>query len=84
MLNVLFTQAFISLIIFRSTFFLQCGDEVRHGLASTFVIICPLCGKNNEIKTSEQHKSGQHGPPALDVNTRVALGYLQRILAKPI
>ena len=51
-------------------------DEVRHGLASTFVIICPVCGKNNEIKTSEHHKSGQRGPPAFDVNKRVALGCL--------
>ena len=32
--------------------------------------------KKNEIKTSEQHKSGQRGPPAFDVNTRVALGCL--------
>ena len=56
--------------------FYNVRDEVRHGLASTFVIICPVCGKNNEIKTSEQHKSGQRGPPAFDVNTRVALGCL--------
>ena len=56
--------------------FYNVRDEVRHGLGSTFVIICPVCGKNNEIKTSEQHKSGQRGPPAFDVNTRVALGCL--------
>ena len=32
--------------------------------------------KNNEIKTSEQHKSGQRCPPAFDVNTQVALACL--------
>ena len=56
--------------------FYNVRDEVRHGLASTFVIIRPVCGKNNEIKTSEHHKPGQRGPPAFDVNTRVALGCL--------
>ena len=40
------------------------------------MIICPVCGKNNEIKTSEQHKSGHRGPPAFDVNTLVALSCL--------
>ena len=51
-------------------------DEVRHGLASTFVVICPVCGKKNTVKTSEQHRSGQRGPPAFDINTRMALGCL--------
>ena len=46
--------------------------EIRHGLASTFAIICPFCGKNNEVKTS-----GQRGPPAFNINTRVALGCLR-------
>lgn len=51
-------------------------DEVRHGLASTFVIECSFCGKNNKIKTSGQHRSGLRGPPAFDINTRAALGCL--------
>ena len=51
-------------------------DSVRHGLASRFVVIYPVCGKNNAVKTSEQHRSGQRGPPAFDINTRMALGCL--------
>ena len=66
---------FISLHLGPLSFY-NVRDEVHHGLARTFVIICPVCGKNNEIKTSEQHKSGQRVPPAFDVNTRVALGCL--------
>ena len=78
MLDVLFTQ---SPFLFYSSYlgplsFYNVRDEVRYGLASTFVITCPVRGKNNEIKTSEKHKSGQRGPPAFDVNTRVALGCL--------
>ena len=78
MLDVLFTQ---SPFLFYSSYlgplsFYNVRDEVGYGLASTFVITCPVRGKNNEIKTSEKHKSGQRGPPAFDVNTRVALGCL--------
>ena len=51
-------------------------DEVRYGLASTFVIKCPFCGKSNQVKTSGQHRSGKCGPPAFDINTRVVLGCL--------
>ena len=78
MLDFLFTQRlfYFSLGHLGPLSFYNVRDEVRHGLASTFVIICPVCGKNNEIKTSEQHKPGQRGPPAFDVNTRVALGCL--------
>ena len=48
---------------------------MRHGLASTFTIQC-ICGHNNEIKTSQEHRSGKRGPAAFDVNTRIALGCL--------
>lgn len=51
-------------------------NEIRHGLASTFLIPCSFCGKTNEIKTSGEHRSGKRGPPAFDINTRVALGCL--------
>ena len=51
-------------------------DEVRYGLASTFVIKCPFCGKSNQVKTSGQHRSGKCGPPAFDINTRLVLGCL--------
>ena len=51
-------------------------NEVRYGLASTFVIKCPFCGKSNQVKTSGQHRSGKCGPPAFDINTRVVLGCL--------
>ena len=40
------------------------------------LIACTFCGKTNEIKTSGEHKSGKRGPPAFDINTRVALGCL--------
>ena len=40
------------------------------------LIACSFCGKTNEIKTSGEHKSGKRGPPAFDINTRVALGCL--------
>ena len=32
--------------------------------------------RSNAVKTSEQHRSGQRGPPAFDINTRMALGCL--------
>ena len=51
-------------------------NEIRHGLASTFLAPCSFCGKTNEIKTSGEHKSGNRGPPAFHINTRVALGCL--------
>ena len=40
------------------------------------MIKCPVCGKNNKVKTSGQHRSGKCGPPAFDINTRVVLGCL--------
>ena len=55
--------------------FYNVTDEVRHGLASTFTIQC-TCGHNNEIKTSQEHRSGKGGPAAFDVNTRIPLGCL--------
>ena len=51
-------------------------NEIRHGLASTFLIPYSFCGKTNEIKTSGEHRSGKRGPPAFDINTRAALGCL--------
>ncbi|XP_068745177.1 uncharacterized protein [Montipora capricornis] len=56
--------------------FYNVTDEVRYGLASTFVIKCPFCGKSNQVKTSGQHRSGKCGPPAFDINTRLVLGCL--------
>ena len=57
-------------------------DEVRYGLASTFVIKCPNCGKSNQVKTSGQHRSGKCGPPAFDINTRVVLGSLHAAIGQ--
>ena len=51
-------------------------DEQRHGLASTFYISCPFCGHLNKAETSKQHSSGNRGPKAFDINTRVTLGCL--------
>ena len=35
-----------------------------------------FCGKSNKINTSGEHRSGKRGPPAFNVNTRVALSCL--------
>ena len=43
---------------------------------SSFVIKCHLCGTLNTVNTSKQHKTGQRGPKAFDVNSRLALGAL--------
>ena len=51
-------------------------DEQRHGLASTFDISCPSCGHLNKAETSKQHTSGNRGPKAFDINSRVTLGCL--------
>ena len=51
-------------------------DEQRHGLASTFNISCPSCGHLNKAETSKQHTSGNRGPKAFDINSRVTLGCL--------
>ena len=75
-LNYKFQLIGASLLALAKSIYYNVRDEVRHGLASTFVITGPVCGKNNEIKTSQQHKSGQRCPPAFEVNTRVALGCL--------
>ena len=48
----------------------------KHGLASVFSVICAVCGTQNVVKTSSEHKSGQRGPPSDDVNSRVVLGCL--------
>ena len=37
---------------------------------------CLFCGKSNRINTSSKHRSGKRGPPAFNVNTRVALSCL--------
>ena len=51
-------------------------DELRFGLASEFAVKCTFCAKENKVKTSGEHRPGTRGPPAFDVNTRVALGCL--------
>ena len=62
------------LIIFQSIFFfLQCELMKYWHTCDLFV---QSVGKKNEIKTSEQHRSGKRGPTAFDVNTPVALGCL--------
>lgn len=35
-----------------------------------------MCGYVNNINTSQEHRSGERGPKAFDINTRVALGCL--------
>ena len=54
-------------------FFLQCELMKYWHTCDLFV---QSVGKENEIKTSEQHRSGKRGPTAFDVNTPVALGCL--------
>ena len=35
-----------------------------------------FCGKSNKINSSGEYRSGKRGPPAFNVNTRVALSCL--------
>lgn len=48
----------------------------QYGLASVFSVTCAVCGTENVVKTSSEHKSGQRGPPSHDVNSRAVLGCL--------
>ena len=50
--------------------------EKRFGLASVFTGKCTVCGMENDVKTSSEHKSGARGPLAHDINSRVVLGCL--------
>lgn len=48
----------------------------KYGLASSFLVNCPICGAENKVVTSKSHSTGHRGPKAFDVNTRAALGAL--------
>ena len=48
-------------------------EEIKHGLASTFLLKCFLCGYVSSVITSQERWSGERGPRAFDINTRVAL-----------
>ena len=50
--------------------------EDRNGAASIFHIKCKHCGAINKVSTSKQHSTGQRGPKAYDINSRIALGAL--------
>ena len=41
-----------------------------------FSVTCAVCGTENVVKTSSEHKSGQRCPPSHDVNSRAVLGCL--------
>lgn len=47
-------------------------NETISGLASTFTVNCPFCGKSNKVSTSKKHRYGSRGPNAFDVNSRAA------------
>ena len=50
--------------------------ETKSGLASVFSITCAVCGTENVVKTSSEHRSSQRGPNSHDDNSRAALLYL--------
>ena len=56
--------------------FIHLYGEKKYGLASTFLVNCPICGAQNKVSTSKSHSTGHRGPQAFDVNTRAALGAL--------
>ena len=56
--------------------FTEIYNETRSGLASTFTVNCPFCGKTNTVSTSKTHRYGSRGPNAFDVNSRAALATL--------
>ena len=41
-----------------------------------FSVTCAVCGADNVVKTSSEHRSGQRGPLTQDVNSRAVLGCL--------
>ena len=56
--------------------FTEIYNETIHGLASTFTVDCPFCGKRNTVSTSKTHRYGSRGPKTFDVNSRAALATL--------
>ena len=69
---------FILLTIFKSIFFFTMwADEIRHGVAGTFVIyLSSLLEKTMKSKLLNNTGLGRRGQTAFDVNTPVALGCL--------
>jgi len=56
--------------------FTEIYNETKSGLASTFTVNCPFCGKSNTVSTSKTHRYGSRGPNAFDINSRAALATL--------
>eukprot|EP00117_Sycon_ciliatum_P007719 scpid60636/ scgid10713/ len=54
----------------------NCVDEVKHGLASRFELLCLRCSYATVVSTSTKHrrKGVSRGPGIYDVNTKVAAG----------
>ena len=50
--------------------------EKKCGLASVFLVTCAVCGAEDVVKTSSEHRSSQRGPLTQDVNSRAVLGCL--------
>ena len=71
--KVFFLLLFTYHISVHFFFFSQCELMKYWHTCDLFV---QSVGKENVIKTSEQHRSGKRGPTAFDVNTPVALGCL--------
>ena len=47
-----------------------------------FSITCAVCGTENVVKTSSEHRSSQRGPNSHDDNSRAALLYLHRVISE--
>lgn len=76
-LTNLFSLYFILLLLLLGPLpFTEICNETINGLASTFTVNCPYCGKSNTVSTSKTHRYGSRGPKAFDVNSRAALATL--------
>lgn len=49
---------------------------MKYALPSEFSIKSIICGKDNNVNTSKEHRSGKRGPLSHDINSRAVLGSL--------
>ena len=62
--------------IFSQFVIVEHNSRKKYGLASVFSVTCVVCGTENVVKTSSEHRSSQRGPPSHEVNSRTVLGCL--------
>ena len=62
--------------IFSQFVIVKHNSVKKCGLASVFSVTCAVCGTEDVVKTSSEHRSGLRGPPSHKVNSRAVLGFL--------